>query len=283
VAQNPTVTSDKLVKKTKIFIQIPILDIPCSQVLRVACVKHVIFNAICDRLWEPFLSEYLLDKPQAMARTIMTEIYTSLKVEGDQVQRNWKVSTLKTLDRLDDSSDLLSCLNPVIGEVMETLHALLDDRKVAQCQEELRQLFIKAVEFGKTSERDRTPVQISRNPSIEDPVGWIEYFERNTVDSGDIVSPMTPVEPPSTLYVTPKIYRPKTAEQEAQVLCVGSALFPNTGIIQQGWGEWESFKQASRELANNYGRRKTSMDSTVMVSPIWGLSSGSMNGSMMEA
>jgi hypothetical protein len=75
LAQNLTVTSEKLVKKTKVFIQIPILDIPCSQVLRVACVKHIIFDAICDQLWQPFLSEYLLDKSKAMARTVMTDIY----------------------------------------------------------------------------------------------------------------------------------------------------------------------------------------------------------------
>jgi hypothetical protein len=284
LAQNPTMTSNKLVKKTKVFVQIPILDIPCSRVLRVACVKHIIFNAICDRLWQPFLSEYLLDKSKAMARTVMTEIYTGLKVEGVQVQRNWKVSTLKMLDRLDDSSDLPSSLNLIIGEVIETLRPLLEDRQIAQCQEELRQLFTKAVEFGKKAERDQTPVQISRNPSLEDSIGWFECFESKTEDSGDIIEPMTPVEPPSALYVTPKIYRPKTAEREEQVLCAGLALFPNTGIIQQGWTEWESFKKASRELVNNYGRqRKTSMDSTVMVSPIWGSNSGSMNGSMMKA
>jgi hypothetical protein len=280
LAQNPIVTSDKLIKETKVFIQIPILDILCSQVLRVACVKHIIFDAICDRLWQPFLSEYLLDKSKVMARTVMTDIYKGLEVEGGQVQQNWKVSTLKMLDRLDDSSGLPSSLNLVIGEVIETLRPLLGDRLVTQCQEELRQLFIEAVEFGKTAERDRTPVQISRDPSLEDPVGWIECFENYSEDSGDVVSPMTPVEPPSALYVTPKIYRPKTAGQEEQVLCAGSALFPNTGIIQQGWAEWESFKKASRELANNYGKeRRTSMDSTLMGSPCR-LNSGSMIGSM---
>lgn len=87
------------------------------------------------------------------------------------------------------------------------------------------------MEFGKTGERDRTPLQISQNPSRKDPIGWIECFESKTEDNRDVVSPMTSAEPPSALYVTPKIYRPEAAEQEEQLLCAGSALFPNTGII----------------------------------------------------
>jgi hypothetical protein len=287
LAKNPTVTHDKLGKKTKVFSKIPILDTPYSQVLRVACVKHIIFDAICDRLWQPFYSEYLLDKLKATGGTVMTEIYTGLEIEGDQVQRHWKCSTLKVLDRLDDSSDPPFVLNLVVGEVIDTLRPLLDDRQIAQCQEELRQLFIKAVEFGKTAERDRTPIQTSRDPSLEDPVGWIECFEGKIEDDVTAVSPMVLVEPPAALYVTPKIYRPKTAEQEEQVLCAGSVLFPNTGILQEGWAEWESFKKESRELASKYGReRKMSMDSTlmsVMSSPTWGSHSGSMNGLMVKA
>ena len=44
-----------------------------------------------------------------------------------------------------------SSLNLVIGEVMETLRPLLEDRQIAQCQEELRQLFIRPWSLARRS------------------------------------------------------------------------------------------------------------------------------------
>jgi hypothetical protein len=51
------------------------------------------------------------------------------------------------------------------------------------------------------------------------------------------------------LYVTPKIYRPATNETQEFLVLAGSALFPHTGIFQQGLAEWEHIKNAYREAA----------------------------------
>jgi hypothetical protein len=265
--QNPTVTSDRLAKKAAIFQRTPILESECSQVLRLASVEHIIFDAICDDLWQPFLSEYLLEIPKT--RSVIADIYSHLAAEGDQVQRNWKVSTLRILDQLDVAPDSSPRLDFIVGGVIETLRPLLDDRQATQCHAELRQLFVKAIKLGKTAERDRTPVQISRSPSLSDSNGWLESF-KGVYDASDTASPSTLVEPPCALYVTPKVYRPATAEVQELVLCAGSALFPNTGIFQQGWAEWERFRKAYRDVALSIAReRRASISSMVPVSPTW--------------
>jgi hypothetical protein len=96
----------------------------------------------------------------------------------------------------------------------------------------LRQLFTKTIEFRKTAERNRTPIQISRNPLLSDSNGWLEFFE-DVYEVSDIISLSISVESPFAPHVKPKIYRSATAEIEKQILYTGSALFSNTGIFQQ--------------------------------------------------
>ena len=265
--QTPTATTDRLAKKAVIFQRTPILESDCSRVLRWANVEHVIFDAICDDLWQPFLSEHLLEMPKA--RSVIADIYSRLAAEGDQVQRNWKVSTLRILGQLDVALDSSPRLDFIAGGVIDTLRPLLDDRQVSQCQADLRQLFIKAIELGKTAERDRTPVQISRSPSLTDSNGWLE-FSKGVYEASDTISPPTPVEPPCALYVTPKVYRPATAGVQEQVICSGSALFPNTGIFEQGRTEWDRLRKVYRDVAISMAReRKASTGSMVLVSPTW--------------
>jgi hypothetical protein len=141
--QNPFATSERLGKKAPIFQRAPILESQCSQVLRLANVQHVIFDVICDDLWQPFLSEHLLGNPKA--HSVIKHIYSRLAAEGDQVQRNWKVSTLRSLNQLDVASDFSSCLDLFVGGVIDTLRPLLDDRQVSKCQGDLRQQFIEAI------------------------------------------------------------------------------------------------------------------------------------------
>jgi hypothetical protein len=235
--QNPTATSDRLGKKSATFLRTPILESECSQVLRLANVKHIIFDVICDNLWQPFLSEYLWEC--LGARRVVTDIYSRLAADGNQVQRNWKVSILRMLDQLDETLDSSPLLDFLTGEVLEKLRPLLDDRQVVLCQADLRQLFIKSIKLDKAAERNQPPIQISRNPSLSDMDGWLEFSDGVYETS----PPSTPVEPQSALYVTPKVYHLATEETLEVVICAGSALFPKTGIFQQGLAEWQRVRK----------------------------------------
>lgn len=279
--QNPLAIYAQLAKKTPLPFHIPVLESECSKMLRSASVRHIIFEVICKEWWRPFLSEYLLEKTPK--HKVITDIYAQLEAEGDQVQRHWKISTLKSLKRLDDGVDFKANLEFHVGGIADFLRPLLDDRQVTQCQADLRQIFTKAIEIGKVAERDQCPVQFSCSPSSSDSEGWEECFV-NVYDEGEMTPPASPPSEQQQLpfYVTPKIYRPATAARAEEVICAGRALFPSTGIFQSAQAEWDSFRRASRQAAMNIGRdRRMSADSTTMAPPNW-WSSGTMNGPMVN-
>jgi hypothetical protein len=77
-----------------------------SQVLRLANVEHIIFDVICDNLWQPFLSEYLWEC--LGARRVVVDIYSRLAADGNQVQRNWKVSISRQRKASSSSTVMVS-------------------------------------------------------------------------------------------------------------------------------------------------------------------------------
>jgi hypothetical protein len=153
-------------------------------------------------------------------------------------------------------------------EVIETLRPLLDERLVTQFRTELRQLFTIAVQLGKTAERDRVPIQISREPSLSDTKGWREYSQgRYEASDSDLPSP--PMESQVPLYVTPKIYRPATETTPELLIRAGSALFPHTGIFQENLAEWQQMKNAVREATKSISKSRKLSTSSTVVTPTW--------------
>jgi hypothetical protein len=201
-----------------------------------------------------------------------------MAADGDQVQRYWKVSTLKVLDRLDVTANQSSLLKTLVETVIDTLRLLLDDRQITQCQDDLRKLFTRCIDIGKTAERDHTPILISRIP-VADVDGWLEFFDDLYEGSADVEKLSTPIEAQNPQYLTPKVYRPATATTQEHVICPGSALFPKTGIFQQGREELEEIKKKTRELGITIAKgRKASTGSAAFAPPPWHGHRSSVNG-----
>ena len=214
--QDPVRTSTQLGRKAPMFAKIPIADSECSQVLRLANAQHVIFNVICGSLWQPFFSKYLWKTKQD--RSTLTKIYLHLAGRGEDVQQNWKVSTLKMLDQLDDGVDVGEQVDDLIEEkVIACLQSLLDDSQADQFKDDLKVVFLDAIELGKIAERDQSPTYVDRIPSVSDRDGWKEYlsedYEVSDVSDLSATSPTTD-SPPESLFVSPKIFR-RTARAAA--------------------------------------------------------------------
>ena len=120
-------TSERLKKKDADVLRTSLLESDCSQTLRVASVQHIIFEVICNQIWQPFFSEYLWKHNGT--RAFLEDLHVRLADDGGQVQRNWKVSTLKMLGQLDATSDSLHLMDFLTEEVIGTVHPLLDDRQ----------------------------------------------------------------------------------------------------------------------------------------------------------
>lgn len=291
--QDPVGTSTRLARKSPIFAKIPIADSGCSEVLRLASVQHVIFNIICGRLWHPFFSKHLWKHKGD--RSALQEIYSRLEACGNNVQQNWKVSTLKSLDQLDDGLDTGEQVDELIAEwVVAHLQPLLDDSRAGQFKDELKVVFTDAIELGKTVERDQSPVHIETAPSLNDPDGWKEYLsdEYEMSDATDLSATSPTMDsPPEPLFVSPKIFRWKTraaatalaktsapaaatgattptttaGRPEIELIQQGLALFPSTGIFQEGALEWQRISTAGREAAKNINgkARRPSMSTSM--------------------
>jgi hypothetical protein len=279
-------TSERLVKKASglvNFANIPITESECSRVLRLATVRHLIFNVICESLWNPFFSTYLWQHNRE--RSTLIEIYSRLAAYGENVQQNWKVSTLKVLDKLDEEVNVREMIDDLITEnITGFLSPLLNDSQEDQFRSELAAVFNNAIRLGKMAERDPLPVYIDRAPSMSDKTGWLECLSEED-EATDGEDDLTQTQTSSTmgssfrqdpLFVRPKISRreaptraaaatPTTATEAAVVIQPGLALFPITGIFQRGASEWHRISNAPREAARNINERVAGRRSSMSV------------------
>lgn len=283
--QDPAGTSARLTRKAQVFAKIPIAESDCSQVLRLANAQHVIFNVISGSFWQPFFSKYFLKNK--WDRLPFVEIHSRLEAWGEDVQQNWKVSTLRIFDQLDDRVDVGEQVDAIISEkVVACLRPLLDDSRTDQFMDDLRVIFTDAIELGKMAERDRSPVYIDTTPSVNDPDGWKEYldedYEMSDLSELSANSPTmdSPFEP---LFVAPRIYRRAAraaprglattsttttaipSRPEIDVIQPGLALFPRTGIFLEGSSSWQKISNAGREAAKNINgkARRQSMNTSI--------------------
>ena len=225
------------------------------------------------------------------------DIYSKLAAYGENVQRNWKVSTLKGLDKLDEEVNARDMINDLIAKnITGFLSPLLEDSQDDQFRSELAAVFNNAIRLGKMAERDPLPVSIDRAPSMSDKTGWFEYLneEDETTDGEDdptqtqTSSIMGSSFRHDALFVHPKISRrkaptgtpaatPTTATEtavggsqplqaaETALVQPGLALFPITGIFQRGASEWYQISNAPREAARNINDRVAGRRSSMSV------------------
>lgn len=253
------------------FTRVPVADSECSRILRLASAQHLVFKTISDYLWQPFASLHLW-KQKRETLTIQ-EIFASLDAHGEDIQHDWKVSTLKALGQLDDKVDVGELLDNIITKsAISGLHNLLDEEQLGPFHTDLKAVFAEAIELGRIAERDQSPVMIDTTPSTNDRAGWKEYLPQDYDMPGDAAHP-SPTSPSLTsdlfpalgpLYISPKISR-KTKRtgpadrEEIEIIHQGVALFPDTGIFQDGMAEWKRISLAAREVARNTnGRGRTS-------------------------
>ena len=291
-------TSERLVKKASSlvnFANIPITESECSRVLRLATVQHLIFNVIYESLWNPFFSTYLWQHNRE--RSTLIEIYSKLAAYGENVQQNWKVSTLKVLDKLDEEVNIRELIDNLIAEnIIGFLSPLLNDSQEDQFRSELAAVFNNAIRLGKIAERDPLTVYIDRTPSMSDKSGWLECLSEED-EATDDEDDLTQIQTSSTmgssfrqdpLFVSPKISRreaptkpaaatPTTATEaavggsrplqvvETTLIQPGLALFPVTGIFQRGASEWHRILNAPREAARNINDRMAGRRSSMSV------------------
>jgi hypothetical protein len=199
------------------------------------------------------------------------------------------------LDQLDDAVDVGEQVDDLITEkVIACLQPLLDDSQADQFKDDLKVVFTDAIELGKIAERDQSPVYIDRIPSVSDRDGWKEYLseEYETSDASDLSATSPTMDsPPEPLFVSPKIFRwaaravataiattsatatataaatttATASRPEVEVIQPGLALFPGTGIFQEGASDWQRISSAAREVARNTnsGARRQSITMSI--------------------
>jgi hypothetical protein len=267
------------------FEKVPIAISPCSQDLRLANSQHVIFDALQKSVWQPFFSPYLWRQTDdtAVTSTALTEICSRLGADGADFQHNWKVSTLKILDHLDEKEGVGRLISHLVdANVVSPLMPLLDDAHVNSFREDLKELFTEAIALGREAERDQSMVYVETVPStLKGREGWKEYLtsteEYDTRDASDLsaVSPTSGFLP-KPLFVSPKVFRKvkdigseattATGSSKVELIQEGVALFPDTGIFHMGASDWQRISGASAEAAKNNGGswlRRSSTSTTV--------------------
>ncbi|RVX74921.1 hypothetical protein B0A52_01198 [Exophiala mesophila] len=171
---DPVGTSNRLRRKGYNFAKIPIMISECSRVLRLAYVQHIIFGVLCGSMWQPMFSPYLwVHKKDKMS--VLQEIYSGLAAEGEDVQHNWKVSTLKILDQRDEEVDVGMLMDELIDQVVSATEPLLDRDQLDPFRDDLKVVFADGMELARTAQQDRFPVCVETTPSVNDRTGWKEY------------------------------------------------------------------------------------------------------------
>ncbi|ETI21038.1 hypothetical protein G647_07381 [Cladophialophora carrionii CBS 160.54] len=285
-SDDPVATSNSLDRIG--FRRVPITNSPCARWLRLAISQHVIFKAIHESVWQPLFSQHLW-KCTKDSHATLKEIYSGLATEGPDFQHDWKVSTLKMLGRLDEKADVDHLITETVeGKVVNPLKSLLDRAHIESFRNDVKALLTDAIALGREAERDQSPVYVDTSPSLlKDSNGWKEYLssseEYDTSDGADpsVASPGSDLDP-KALFVSPKIFREMmeigseakaTGSFKLELIQMGVALFPDTGIFHQGEMEWNRVRSTIKEAARSSGgwmrRSSTSTTATGLgISPI---------------
>jgi len=270
--EEPVSTSKKLGQIVP-SVQIPVANTEYSRVLRLACVQHHIFGTICQTIWRAFFSRYL----EEQNLSTLPRIHEDLRVYGDDVQRHWRVSTLKVLDQLDKQVDVGKFIDVLIDDkIVLAFRCLLDDNQVNPFKRELKSVFTRAIELDRMARNDQSPVYVDNIPS-SDHEGWKEYWsesdEGNDMDDPVVASPTMKTQS-QPLLVSPRFYRRATRTAgaavgtvELEVIQPGFALFPDTGIFKLGAFEYSRIKGAGSEVARgdsgSLAGRKQSLSTSI--------------------
>lgn len=263
-------TSNRLSRALPSFEGVPIAESDSAVLLRLANVHNHILNVLCELVMNPFFS--LHQWPKHGNNSNLNEIYSSMAQYGEDAQRRWKVSTSKTLRQLDATMDVSGTVDRIIDqEIVTPLYVLLKADQTDKFKSDLKGVFDSAVELSRKAETDRSPVYLDRSPSVSDRGGWEEYsLEKFETDDADDLVPNTSIvhirqEP---LCVRPKIFRHTgetdtsststsltitTGGAEVETILSGVALFPDTGIFQEGAFLWQKIWYAGMEVARGVG------------------------------
>lgn len=259
--------STRLSRTLPSFENVPIAQSDSAVLLRVANVQNLVFNVLDELAMNPFFS--LHQWTPSGDNLYLKKIYSHMAQYGEDVQRRWKVSTTRTLEQLDASMDVSGTVGLIVDlKLVAPLYELLnDDDQADKFKSDLKWVFISAIELSRKAESDKSPVCVDMSPSVSDRAGWQEYstekFETKVPD--DLVRGLSNVhirhEP---LCVQPKIYRrtrqatttvPSPAATrggtEIEVIRRGVALFPETGIFQDGALLWQKIRYAGMEVARS--------------------------------
>lgn len=195
--------------------------------------------------------------------SILSEIYFCTAQCGEDVQRRWRVSTLKALKQLDAAADVSGMAGQIVDQhIVAPLYELLDQNQADKFKNDLKGIFVNAIELGRIVESDEMPVYLDRAPSISERDGWREYStEKYEAEDTDGLSPDSTItrmvrEP---LCVQPRIFRrsgkatasTSGGDGTTEVIQPGVALFPDTGIFQDGASQWQKIYNAGMEAARS--------------------------------
>lgn len=263
--------------------------------LRRAAAEHIVISFICDTIWRPFFSEYLVSSH--VHDSVLLTMHSDMAEAGRDFQHRWKVATLKTLDNLDNKNKTNGqheIWKLVDQQIMGPLRYLLDDPKAFLS--DLNQIVSQAIELGKAAERDQMQIIFDQAPCVseQNSGGWIDWLDESyEPDYGTDESPSSPtstITPTASLIVrteplltSPKILRQVETNEEFELILPGRAIFPERGIFQEAALHWQKIRNASSEVARartGIGRRQSvsttglgmSMQSSMQPSTLWGAS-----------
>ncbi|KIW20046.1 hypothetical protein PV08_00621 [Exophiala spinifera] len=253
VIEDPASISKELTgkKKLAVFKGIPLSDSSGSLHLRLAAIQNIINTVIQTYLWRPFFSACL--SSPGKDQDLLPTMYDHLRDRGDPERRNWKISTMRVLDRLDDEVQTKKTVGSLIyHNIIDPLEPLLADDQVEDLRRDLFEVFVEAIDLWKTSERDEFPIQVSMAP--DDRQHWNEdlkdYEKRDIPDSlaDSAIEPYLRQE----LAVRPLVTRPNPGKTEHDMICSGAALFSETGIFHDGAVEWKFINGGSKARASTF-------------------------------
>ncbi|MCJ1477243.1 hypothetical protein MMC13_005914 [Lambiella insularis] len=244
--QRPVETSERLCQINPIFEQIPIAGSKCSFLLRQAAAEHIIVIFMCDKLWRPLFSEYLVSSH--LHDSVLPAIDSGMAEAGRDFQHRWKVATLKMLDKLDNTNKTKAqheIWKLVDQQITAPLRYLLNDPQAFLA--DLNHIVSQAVDLGKAAERNQIKVVFSHAPYVSEQIshGWIDWLDESCEPDYGIEE--SPSSPTSTSTITtaslivrtvplltgPKLLRQVGTNEESELILPGRAIFSERDIFQE--------------------------------------------------
>lgn len=233
----------ELRERTLMFESESFLQTESADFVRSQIARSFISKCICNRIWQPFLTEGSFADHKAM-NEFLERLSQNLLASDGRGESAWRVLTLRGIDALSERGESNKSKS-LVDHILHTLKPLVAPGSLTQLKEDLTNIINNSISIWQVARRNHQKVIIETIPNADDKESW--FAEDHIPQEGSTLSKRPPATTKAPMCLFPIIFQ-RTCTGELMVISQGSALFPDSYVWNQAIKEMKDDESVVEEF-----------------------------------